>query len=107
MLAMSYDIKTVIDWRFPEGHAEKIKVVPLTEQDYSDREKRISDEAAKKVDPNFYVENRVNEYPTIGDQMDAIMKWLASSGDTNIPQNLKDIANNCMAVKLKYPKKEA
>lgn len=54
------------------------------------------------VDNRTVQEKRHPEYPPIGDQLDAIMKWVA--GENNLPQDLKDIAAQCIAVKAKYPK---
>lgn len=45
------------------------------------------------------IRKRVSEYPAIGEQLDAIMKWVAGD-DTEI----KAIAAKCQAVKAKYPK---
>jgi hypothetical protein len=47
---------------------------------------------------------RALEYPPIGDQLDAIMKWLATENEFNIPKELKSLAMACMSVKAKYPK---
>ena len=49
-----------------------------------------------------YVELR--EYPPVGDQLDAIMKWLATESEFGIPAELKSIAGKCMAEKSKHPK---
>ena len=48
--------------------------------------------------------NRQKDYPEIGDQLDAIMKWLATEDEFNIPSELKGMAMRCMAVKSKHPK---
>lgn len=49
---------------------------------------------------------RQEAYPPIGDQLDVIMKWLATETEFNTPTELKSIAMKCMAVKSKYPKGE-
>lgn len=54
------------------------------------------------VAANGYKDARRGEYPPIGDQLDAIMKWAATQD--NLPDSLKEIAAQCMAVKAKYPK---
>lgn len=50
-----------------------------------------------------YRDLRLAEYPTIGDQLDALMKQFQF---TTIPVSpeYQDIINKCMAVKKKYPK---
>jgi len=50
------------------------------------------------VDPKAYVSKRVAEYPTIGDQLDALWK----GGDAQTEMLAK-----VMAVKAKYPKEQA
>ena len=50
------------------------------------------------VDPEAYVAKRVAEYPTIGDQLDALWK----GGDAQAEMLAK-----VMAVKAKYPKEQA
>lgn len=47
---------------------------------------------------------RAAEYPPIGDQLDAIMKWLATETEFNVPTELKSLAMKCMSVKAKHPK---
>lgn len=56
----------------------------------------------KKVLP--YAEARQREYPPIGDQLDAIMKWLSTETEFTVPAELKSLAMKCMSVKAKYPK---
>lgn len=55
-------------------------------------------------DASLYREMREREYPKIGDQLDAIMKWLATESEFAIPAELKSVAMKCMSVKAKYPK---
>jgi hypothetical protein len=50
------------------------------------------------VDPEAYVSKRQSEYPTIGDQLDALWK----GGDAQTEMLAK-----VMAVKAKYPKEQA
>lgn len=54
-----------------------------------------------------YYEARLREYPPMGDQLDALMKWLATETEFGIPAELKSIAMTCMSVKAKHPKPEA
>lgn len=53
-----------------------------------------------------YVQKRVMDYPRIGDQLDAIMKWAITADLGAAGSDLKQIAATCMAVKDKYPKDE-
>lgn len=46
---------------------------------------------------------RREEYPPIGDQLDAIMKWLVTETEFKVPAELKSLAGKCMSVKSKYP----
>lgn len=46
---------------------------------------------------------RAREYPPIGDQLDAIMKWLATETEFTVPAELKSIAMSCMSVKSRHP----
>ena len=45
-------------------------------------------------------------YPPIGDQLDEIMKWLATETEFQVPEKLKSIAMKCMSVKAHIPKEE-
>lgn len=83
------------------GH---VIVRDMTEEEATARNQRIAESVAKKSDPAYYVENRREAYPFIGDQLDAIMKWLATETEISIPAELKSIAMSCMSVKAKYPK---
>lgn len=47
---------------------------------------------------------RAQEYPDIGNQLDAIMKWLATKEESTMTKELKSIAMHCMSVKAKHPK---
>ena len=49
---------------------------------------------------------RIAEYPPIGDQLDAIMKWAFSETEIGLPAELKSLAAKCMSVKAKYPMPE-
>ena len=61
-------------------------------------------EGAKLSDMRNYSEKRRDEYPDIGDQLDAIMKWVAGENEIKVTPELKSIAMKCMSVKSKYPK---
>jgi len=50
-----------------------------------------------------YRARRREEYPPIGDQLDAIWKWL---GTQKITAETSLIADKIMAVKAKYPRSE-
>jgi hypothetical protein len=47
---------------------------------------------------------RKRSYKPIGDQLDAIMKWLATENEFSVPEELKSLAMHAMSVKAKYPK---
>jgi hypothetical protein len=51
-----------------------------------------------------YAEARRAEYPSTGDQLDALMKYFAALPE--IPAEVQDWVDACMAVKEKYPKAE-
>ena len=48
-------------------------------------------------------QNRLKEYPAIGDQLDALMKWIFSRPDEDFTPELNSLAAKCMSVKSKYP----
>lgn len=54
----------------------------------------------------FYAEKRRAVYPEIGEQLDAIMKWVATENEITVPSELKSIAMKCMSVKAQFPKKK-
>ena len=49
-----------------------------------------------------YSEARRSEYPDMGDQLDALVKYFAALPE--IPTELQDWVTACQAVKRKYPK---
>ena len=67
-------------------------------------------EVAPYVEPEVtYADKRRQEYPAIGDQLDAIIKELnyrRMNGEDLISE-MDSIVNDCLAVKAKYPKPEA
>ena len=63
-----------------------------------DIQKPTEQELTSWTDPKAYVAKRVAEYPTIGDQLDALWK----GGDAQTEMLAK-----VMAVKAKYPKEQA
>lgn len=69
-------------------------------------DERIAAEAARRA-ATEYQELRRREYPDIGDQLDAIMKWLATESEFGVPAELKSLAMACMSVKSKYPKPDS
>lgn len=77
-----------------------------TEEQKSEAQLLI-DKHLPNLSSDTYVEKRQREYPPIGDQLDAIMKWLATEKEVSIPAELKSLAAKCMSVKSKYPKPEA
>lgn len=47
---------------------------------------------------------RKNEYPDVGDQLDALWSIVTALSKGNLPEDVQDVANAIAAVKLKYPK---
>lgn len=60
------------------------------------------------VDTRTYDQKRKSEYPDVGEQLDAILKWLTSERfqGEELPQDLDNIIGQWTAVKKKYPKPE-
>lgn len=48
-----------------------------------------------------YAEARRSEYPSIGDQLDALWKTLSTQ---NLPKETRDLLDRIEATKRKYPK---
>lgn len=82
-----------------------IKTGKTTERSYTQKELDDFARMKKEHTPTVQQERQV-EYPDIGDQLDAIMKWLATENEFSVPAELKSIAMKCMSVKAKYPKPE-
>lgn len=74
--------------------------------DLTDAEVAVAHETAERylLKRADYRKLRQQEYPPIGDQLDAIMKWLATETELTVPAELKSVAMKCMSVKAKYPK---
>jgi len=51
-----------------------------------------------------YRDRRAREYPNIGDQLDAVLKYLETKNDLTF--SINEIINEWNAVKVKYPKPE-
>lgn len=70
----------------------------------------ISQYALREKTPEERLEDvhslRRAEYPDIGDQLDAVMKWAFTETEISLPAELKSLAAKCMSVKSKYPKPE-
>lgn len=79
--------------------------IPLTK----DEQKRVSDDEkayADRIAAEGYKSQRRAEYPAVTDQLDAIMKWVASGAAPGVTEELNQLSAACMAVKEKYPKPE-
>lgn len=61
---------------------------------------------SKLFEPEPHIDKRQREYPSIGDQLDAIMKWIATEKDLTVTKELKAISKKCMDIKTKYPKEK-
>lgn len=65
-------------------------------------------EAQKEIESFQWIQNRREEYPAIGDQLDAILKGfnqLRLSG-TNLPSDLDNVIQEWLDVKKKHKKPE-
>jgi hypothetical protein len=74
---------------------------PLTPEEADAREEEAAEAEAHRA-ANEWRDNRKAEYPAITDQLDAIMKWVAT-GDR---KELEAIAEQCMDVKSRNQKPE-
>lgn len=52
-----------------------------------------------------YVERRAKEYPSIGDQLDAIWKLVAGLPKRDVPPETQQMLNRIDGVKQRLPKK--
>lgn len=94
------------DWEPPKGHEAIESDTASVGWLYQNSQFKDPVEKERPV-PLTYTENRAAEYPPIGDQLDALMKWIATENEFTVPDELKSIAMKCMSVKAKYPKPEA
>ena len=58
----------------------------------------------KHFDDLPYDKRRSAEYPSIADQLDVVMKWLATENEVTITPELRSMAMKCMSVKSRHPK---
>ena len=84
-------------------------VVLSPEEEQVILDERAASEAAKQkfIDEELYKFKRQDEYPPIGDQLDAILKhlnYMQMSGQTDLVKDLDDIVVRWLSVKSKYPK---
>jgi hypothetical protein len=94
-------------WLAAKTEAEKQALIDTTHITLTPEEQTARETEESKVQQEMaeaellkYRELRASEYPKIGDQLDAIMKWAVNHADGE----LKAIADACMSVKAKYPK---
>jgi hypothetical protein len=99
------------EWRAAKTEEQRAALiaksrVPLTPQEIKQRQAEEKEALAAQAEAErmAYKEERRAEYPPIGDQLDAIMKWLATETEFAVPAELKSMAMKCMSVKAKYPK---
>jgi len=76
----------------------------INQSDISSLQTLVNNHDATDIDPEEYKQKRAKAYPKIGDQLDELMKWIDASSDPDIPQALKNIATECMNVKIQYSK---
>lgn len=89
-----------------EGTEKELKKFKADNDHLKKVKKSEFDELSSEAERNVVRQQRRNEYPSIGDQLDAIMKWLATESEFGIPKELKSISAKCMSVKSKYPIEE-
>jgi len=85
---------------------EHIEMTALEVSEREYEEDRFAAEKTRYINEEKFKGDRKAEYPPIGDQLDEIMKWLATETEVSVPAKLKSIAGLCMSVKSKYPKPE-
>ncbi len=82
--------------------------VPLTEEEtaaFEAEQKKASNyKKSKEYRLSLTRAKRASEYPDIGDQLDAIMKWIAGENEISVTPELKSLAMQCMSVKSKHRK---
>lgn len=101
---MTRPIIEYIDLSKPEGEQHIRREMTDAEfEAYQEKCAKADAEQAEKEATEYQVK-RAAEYPPIGDQLDALMKWLSTESEFSIPAELKSIAMSCMSVKAKYPK---
>jgi hypothetical protein len=76
----------------------------ISSEDLSALQNLINAHNHLSPDPFLYRELRATAYPAITDQLDEIMKWVASEDNVTLPESLKAIAESCMAIKDAHPK---
>lgn len=83
------------------------EVVALTPEEESARDAEEAQAAEEKAAHDAdHTWKRKAEYPPIGDQLDAILKWanLMRMDGTNLPEDLDQTIAAWLSVKQKYPK---
>jgi len=86
-----------------DGTAEKLKKFKADNNHLTEIEKAEFDQLNAENQKDEQRRKRRNEYPAIGDQLDAIMKWAFTETEIGLPAELKSLAAKCMAIKSKYP----
>lgn len=76
----------------------------ISQSDLTTLQALINAHDSSATDPFLYRELRATAYPALSDQLDEIMKWVATQTDVTLPSSLTAIAAECMNVKQTYPK---
>lgn len=111
-------IHEALKWKYPDAvfvtHVKDGKIVSLDWQHPRvEKPNEIEIEAIKTEyitfkSQNLYKEKRASDYPSLGDQLDAIWKLLGSfqrgEGLTEEQQEGLSVLDSVIAVKAKYPK---
>lgn len=88
------------------------KQVPLTADEIAEREAAAIEHEAMQVEltKTQYQRDRAEQYPSIGDQLDAILKqlnYMQLSGQTNLITELDSVISRWLKVKRDYPKPDS
>lgn len=90
-------------------HAIEVPFSQLVKMTYRDRKKLWNDNGVYKIKSDSQIQTELNlqyrksHYPSINDQIGALMKYMARIYD-GLPKELKEIIDEIDTVKNKYPK---
>jgi hypothetical protein len=90
-------------------NGEEVLVSPAEQQELEERWAAADAERKLYLSTRKYRKDRREDYPDIGDQLDAILKhlnYMQLNGETNLIAELDDIIGKWLAVKAKHPKPE-
>lgn len=100
------ETKAKFDKLVSDGLAVKVSKLPkhpLNTYTIVNGKLKLDNAKRKKANNQKQRDKRVLSYPEASDQLDAIIKWLATDTSLNLPQELQDIIDQCMKVKEDNP----